>query len=266
MLQTRNGQEIPVEVTTRQVNIDGVQRLQWVFRDISERTRLEHLREDLTFMIYHDLRAPLANVTYSLEALEQLLPEQEDEAARSVIDIAARSTERIKRLTDSLLDIQRLEAGQALAKLTLTSVTDLVQESIETVRSIAESKEQEIQLSVDRSLPQVKVDSEMIQRVIINLIENAIKFNGRGGEITVGARRDGEWMQFWVQDHGPGIPPEDQGKIFNKFARLSSQTQGFGLGLAFCQLAVEAHGGRIWVESEEGSGATFYFSLPAVQD
>ncbi len=117
LLLTNGGREIPVEVYARQVNIDNVLRLQWLFRDITERRNLEHLREDLTFMIYHDLRAPLSNVNYSLEALRQVLPENTEPSTQSIIDVAARSVGRIQRLTNSLLDIQKLESGQTVTNL-----------------------------------------------------------------------------------------------------------------------------------------------------
>lgn len=261
-LRTKNGLEIPVEVHARQVDIDGVQRIQWIFRDITERKHLEHLREDLTFMIYHDLRAPLSNVNYSLEALQDMLPADSDPTLRSLIEVALRSTDRIQRLTNSLLDIHKLEAGQAIAMREPTPVHTLVQEALETVNGLAEGKNQTIQTALAADLPPVYADPDMIRRVLINLLENAIKFNRADGTITLGAKREEKQVHIWVQDQGPGIPPEEQENIFNKFARLYSQTQGFGLGLAFCQLAVEAHGGHIWVDSKPGAGATFTISLP----
>jgi signal transduction histidine kinase len=106
------------------------------------------------------------------------------------------------------------------------------------------------------------VDAEMIRRVLINLIENAVKFNAKEGVITIeGAATESKTL-ISIQDQGPGIAPEDHQDIFNKYARLSSQAQGFGLGLAFCRLAIEAHGGKIWVESAPNEGARFLFNLP----
>ncbi len=261
-LRTKQEREIPVEVYARQVDIDGTQRLQWMFRDITERKRLEQLREDLTFMIYHDLRAPLANVTYSLDALVQMLGEKPDDSIASVIEIATRSTARIQRLTNSLLDVQKLESGQAVTALERVTVKALMEEAVQSVHSIAELKNQELLLEVDENLPKVDVDPEMISRVIINLIENAIKFSTGPGKIGLKARRQNGWVHISVEDHGPGIPVEAQDTIFDKFSRSSSDTQGFGLGLAFSRLALEAHGGRIWVESIPGEGATFTFALP----
>ncbi len=105
----------------------------------------------------------------------------------------------------------------------------------------------------------------MSRRVLINLIENAIKFTPTGGQIEVGAKPDGDWLEFWVKDSGPGIPPADQTRIFEKFTRLRGKDKpgGLGVGLAFCRLAVNGHGGRIWVVSQPGAGAEFHFTLPA---
>jgi signal transduction histidine kinase len=114
------------------------------------------------------------------------------------------------------------------------------------------------------SLPLVDMDSEMIRRVLINMLENAIKYSRSEGNIAVALDRSENSLRVGVSDNGPGIPKEDQKRIFEKFARMQrkGRPKGLGLGLAFCRLAVEAHGGRIWVESETGQGSTFYFKLP----
>ena len=117
---------------------------------------------------------------------------------------------------------------------------------------------------MEENLPKVLCDADMIQRVLINLIGNALKHTPAGSTIVVGANRANEKeVMFWVQDNGPGISPEDQRRIFDKYARATTTgVHGLGLGLAFCRMAVEAHGGKIGVESAEGKGAKFYFTLP----
>jgi PAS domain S-box-containing protein len=261
-LRSQEGAAIPVEVYVRQVEIDHLVRLQWIFRDLTERKKLESLREDLTSMVYHDLRAPLANISYSLEAIESLLPEEVDPSIPSVLQVANRSTERIQRLTRSLLDVQSLEAGQPLGKRQAVALPGLVEEALETILPMAASKHLEINTEIPADLPLVKVDEEMIHRVLVNLVDNAIKVSPLDGRITLGARKEGEMLQVWVQDEGPGIAPHDREKVFDKFTRLGSPNQGIGLGLTFCRLAVEAHGGRIWIESQPDQGARFAFTLP----
>ena len=113
----------------------------------------------------------------------------------------------------------------------------------------------------------MSIDQDMIRRVVTNLLENASKYSPAGNDIEVGARSEGETVNIWVQDHGGGIPASEQERIFDKFTRLHSSNgpKGLGLGLAYCRLAVQAHGGRIWVESELGVGSCFIFTLPAMK-
>jgi signal transduction histidine kinase len=107
------------------------------------------------------------------------------------------------------------------------------------------------------------VDEDMARRVLINLMENSSKFTPTEGEIRVGAKHEGEWVQLWVSDTGPGIAPADQEHVFDKFTRLrGSNKPGLGIGLTFCRLAVVGHGGRIWIESDSGKGAVFHFTFP----
>jgi signal transduction histidine kinase len=114
----------------------------------------------------------------------------------------------------------------------------------------------------------VLVDGDMIRRVLINLTENAIKFTSPEGKIDIGAKQEGSFVRIWVDDEGPGIPPEERERIFDKFTRLRAKDgpRGLGLGLAYCRLAVIGHGGRIWVEGEPGSGSSFNFTLPIVDE
>jgi PAS domain S-box-containing protein len=264
ILYTQNGRQLPIQVHARSVLIEGITHLQWILRDISERKNLDSLREDLISMIYHDLRSPLANVVSSLDVFAAMLPENSDPAFRSLLNIALRSTERIQRLTNSLLDINRLEAGQPIGNLFATSPLLVASDAVEAVLPVVGNKGLKLTISVPDDLPPILVDGDMIRRVLSNLLENAVKFTPPGGFISVGAAPDGTLIQMWVQDSGSGIPPADRDRIFDKFTRLKAKDtpKGFGLGLAYCRLAVEGHGGRIWVEGQPGEGARFCFTLP----
>lgn len=264
-LYVENGIEIPIQVYVRQVEIDSLLHLQWIIRDISERKNLDSLREDLINMIYHDLRAPLGNVVSSLDVLDSMLPEDSDETLRSLLDIASRSTERIQRLTSSLLDMSRLEAGQPVGNRAPFPSRQLVRDAVDIIAPIATNKEQSISESLPDDLPDVFVEADMIRRVLSNLLENAVKFSPPGGMISFGARQEGSWIRFWVQDTGPGIPESEKERIFDKYTRLHAVDgpKGLGLGLAYCRLAVEAHGGKIWVENAADAGARFILTLPA---
>lgn len=263
VLHKADAEKVPVVVYARRVEFEDADSIQWTLHDITERKELDALREDLTSMIYHDLRSPLGNIVSSLGLLGGIVGE--DEAAQSVLKVAAHSTSRIQRLIDSLLDINRLESGQSIAEQSEVRAEDLIKTAVTDVGPSSSGRRQTIQVNVEDSLPAIWVDADMIRRVLINLLENAIKYSKAGTTIDVGAKLDGENVQFWVKDQGPGVPLAEQKRIFDKFARVnagSHRPTGLGIGLAFCRTAVLAHGGRIWIESEEGKGSRFMFSLP----
>lgn len=262
-LRKKDGGSVPVEVHVRRVELEESDSLQWMLRDIRERKDLDALREDLTSMIYHDLRSPLANIVSSIEVLAGLL-DSSDASAHSILGIASNSTARIQRLVDSLLDLNRLEAGQPVVEQNVTDPLSLVQQAVKDVEPAAEGRRQKLVSALPERLPLLWVDAGMTHRVLVNLLENAIKFTPTEGVIEIGAKKDGEWLQFWVRDSGPGISAADRERIFDKFTRLRGKDKpgGLGVGLAFCRLAVQGHGGRIWVESLDGQGAAFHFTLP----
>ena len=265
-LNTASGHSLPIRVYAREIKTEDESRLQWILRDITEQKKLDTLRDDLISMIYHDLRSPLANVVSSMNLLETLLP-TDDMAMKSLLDISLRSTGRIQRMTESLLDLSKLEAGQPIGKRALATISDLIYEAVEAIESTINNKNQSISYHVADKLPKVLVDQDMIRRVMTNLMENASKYSPAGTDIEIGAHQIDDQVQVWVQDHGGGIPASEHGRIFDKFTRLKSGNgpKGLGLGLAYCRLAVQAHGGKIWVESELGVGSRFTFSLPIAE-
>lgn len=260
----RAGRQLPVEVHVKRIRIGSVSFLQWILRDISERLELAELRTDLTSMVFHDLRSPIGNIISSLEVLQATLSET-DETIESVLSIAMRSSRRASRLVESLLDLDRLETNRAVLNLSQASIGALIAEAVEEIHPTAEAKGQLLRMELPPRLPVLEIDVDMIRRVLINLLENAIKYTRGGDQITVKAAAEDERIVVSVADSGPGIPAEDLEKIFEKFTRVTGddRPKGLGLGLAFCRMAVEAHGGEIHVESEEGQGATFFFTLPA---
>ena len=258
-----DGSELPVEVYVKRMDVEDQPVLQWIMRDMSERQALDQLRADLTSMIFHDLRSPLGNIISSLEVMKSSV-EEEDELLSPVISVAQRSSRRLSRLIDSLLDISLLEEGKAVLYKTVVSLPPLVQEAVEEVLPTAEAKGHDLSIDEGDELPKVDIDVDMIRRVIINLVENAVKYTPSGGKIVITVEDLGDKVQLGVNDTGSGIDPKDQARIFDKFARVErkGRSKGLGLGLAFCRLAVEARGGEIWVESEADQGSTFFFSLP----
>lgn len=258
---TKEGNQIPVEVYVRSVYFGKEEALQWTFLDISERKALDALRNDMASMIYHDLRSPLANVVSSLDILDSLL-EEKDEAVETVLTIASNATGRMQRLISSLLDINRLEAGHEIVTQDGASPSKLIHEAFEAVVPAIESRCQKIRISIPENLPNIWVDSDMITRVLINLLENASKFTPEAGNIEMGAKANGNSVELWVSDDGIGISPEKRVAIFEKFTRGKTKASGFGIGLAFCRLAINKHGGRIWVDEKHGKGTRFNINLP----
>ncbi|NWF65293.1 MAG: HAMP domain-containing histidine kinase [Chloroflexi bacterium] len=266
-LHKQDGGMTPVEVHARRVEFDQTNAIQWIMRDITSRKELDELRNDMTSMIFHDLRSPLGNIVSSLEMMSAIIPQ--DETVNSMLNIAKNSTGRIQRLVNSLLDINRLEAGQTITDQNSIDPVALVRESIRDVEPSVTARQHKLVNRATTVLPLIWVDVDMIYRVLVNLLENAIKFTPVNGRIDIGAQtsEDGMFVKFWVRDNGPGIPPSESERIFEKFTRLrgKSKTSGLGVGLAFCKLAVNAHGGKIWLESELGKGTTFWLTLPVAQ-
>jgi NtrC-family two-component system sensor histidine kinase KinB len=254
-----------LEAHMAKIDYGGREAIQWVGHDVSERVALEQMREDLTHMIIHDLRNPLGSIMSSIQLIRTAIVERDRTLPiMKLLGIAMRSGQKLYRLIDSLLDMGRLESGETELKRTSVSPEALVREAVEQIHPLALSRGQTLETQVAPDLPAVLADGDMVLRVLTNLMDNAIKFNLREGRTTVKAERVGEEIRFAVMDTGPGIPPESRQRVFDRFTRLESAEgiKGTGLGLAFCKLAVEAHGGRIWVESELGRGSRFYFTLP----
>ncbi len=263
-LITEKGEVIPVLVNARPLKIDGVSQIQWIIRDISEIKKLRQYQEDSVAMIYHDLRTPIANIISAVDILHSMHLEHNNPGVTSLINILSRSIDRMQRLTSNLLDIKYLEAGQAIVKRKQTSISEMIIEALQTIQLSAESKGQTLEVDIEPGLPELYVDADMIKRVLINLLENASKFTPKEGIIRADARQVDGNILISIHDTGPGIPSDAMQQIFEKFVSFSSglQNRSMGIGLAFCRLAVEAHGGKIWAESDPGNGSAFQFILP----
>jgi PAS domain S-box-containing protein len=254
----------PIEVHVSQITISKNVDLQWIFKDIQEQKNANQLRDDLSAMLYHDLRSPLANIISSLDIMGGMLPLTESESLKSVFEVAKRSSERMQRMIDGLLDINRLESGQQIVNKQIVVVNDVIMEAVDGIKATAHNKEIVILPELLKTSLKITVDADMIRRVLINLIENAIKFSPNGSTVRVGTKVKEENVEIWVDDEGSGIPENTKEKIFEKFIRLKQNypTKGMGLGLAFCKLAVRAHGGTIWVENIPQGGSRFIFTVP----
>ncbi len=258
--------EIPVSVRARRVQLRGRELVEWVLQDATTQMELDQLRGDLSAMIYHDLRGPLHTINGSITKLGKVLANHENPTVLTLLQIGIQSTRQLRRLVDSLLDIRRLEEGKAILDQQPMELRVLLADAVQLVQPIAFDAGQKIRFDLDNNLPLVMIDGDMMVRVVVNLLENAIKYTPESGFITLRAdlNRDKKRVRISISDSGPGIPQDQQHLIFDKFNRVKYRDAppGIGLGLAFCRLAIEAHGGTIWVESEPGNGAEFIFTLP----
>ena len=244
-----------------------------VVRDVTADHQMERLRQDLANMIVHDLRAPLTNMLVSVDLLLKPGPEPLNERQRRILNIASNSCHQMLDLVNALLDIRRLEKQTVELHRRPSYLSGIAAGVLEFLERIAEDKVIRVAVDLDR-LPAVEADTEMIRRVLQNLVDNALKFSPPQSTVQItGAiagvadlppgHPPGRWVIVDVRDQGTGVPEVYQQVIFELFVQApDGHGQGTGLGLAFCKLAVEAHGGRIWVESRPGQGATFRFTLP----
>jgi PAS domain S-box-containing protein len=232
-----------------------------LLRDINERKLLDQLREDLTHALVHDLRNPLTSISGSLEMLAEDADPVSSPVRRELVEVARANTQRMLGLVDSILEVHRLEAGQLPLDRKAVQLAPLVAEVLRLQAALAGEKRLHLVNAVPADLPPLWVDTRLTGRVLQNLVDNAIKFTPVGGTIRVTAGvESAQQLAVSVSDDGPGIPAEIEVGLFQKFVRGAGR--GSGLGLAFCRLAVEAHGGRIWAESGAGKGTTVSFTLP----
>ena len=220
---------------------------------------LERQRDDMRNMIVHDLRTPLTALIVGIEMLEtdgSLSGTQQE-----IIAIAAGGGRTLLGMINDLLDVEKLESGSAQLQYDEVTAASLVADAVAQVAFLAEEVRTMLVTEVAADLLPFSGDEKKLSRTLVNLLGNAIKFTG-AGTVTVSAHQDSDAIRFSVHDTGQGIPAESFGRIFEKFGQLDSRRVGTGLGLAFCKLAVEAHGGRIMVESTIGSGSTFSFTIP----
>jgi two-component system sensor histidine kinase/response regulator len=228
--------------------------------------QLEMLRGELTQMIVHDLRTPLAALLSGLQTLKAAGPL--NPVQQECYEMAASDGAALLGIINDLLDITRMEEGSLPLELQDLSAPDLLEAALRQVAALAQEMHQSIVRQVDPYLPTFAGDEDKLRRTLVNLVGNAIKFTPEGGTITCSIRFDESAMAlaFSVRDTGEGIPREAFARIFEKFGQVESRKAGrrgsTGLGLTFCKLAVEAHGGRIWVESELGKGSAFSFTIP----
>lgn len=232
--------------------------------DITESRTIEKMQSEFISIVSHELRTPLASIRGSLGLLAAGIFRDRPESTQQMLEIAASDTERLVRLVNDILDLDRLESSKVNLLKQSCDTAAILQKSVEAVQSIA--VENQINLSIVPSAVKIWADPDRIIQTLVNLLSNALKFSPPGSTVTLKAEDLTDRVLFAVSDRGRGIPPDKLETIFGRFQQVdasdSRQKGGTGLGLAICRSIVQQHGGRIWVESELGKGSSFYFTLP----
>jgi two-component system phosphate regulon sensor histidine kinase PhoR len=254
-------------VTAAPVRAAGANGAVMVLHDITDLRRLERVRRDFVANVSHEFKTPLTAIQGFAETL--LSGALDDKANRvRFVEIIREHARRLARLTDDLLKLSRIEAGRLELELRPIRVEALVNGCVETARLNAKARGLQISVDLQENAPPVRGDGAQLGEVLQNLLDNALQYTPSGGQIELKARSNGHDVIFTVTDSGIGIPESDLERIFERFYRVdaarSREAGGTGLGLAIARHIVDAHGGRIWVESAVGQGSRFHFSIPSV--
>jgi len=261
----KNGTEFPVEVGLNPIRIGHGLLVLAVIVDITERKRLERLKDEFVSTVSHELRTPLTSIFSSLGLLVGNAGGTLPDTTRRLLSIAYTNSQRLVRLVNDILDIEKMECGQVAFNLMAVDLRSLVEQTIEANRGFAESYRVNIRLgSMADGI--VQADPDRLSQVVTNLLSNAIKFSPPHGEVVVAAERRGDALRLSVRDHGPGIPADFKSRVFEKFAQAdgtnAKQKSGTGLGLSIVKQIVGRLGGKVDFADAPGGGTIFYVDLP----
>jgi signal transduction histidine kinase/CheY-like chemotaxis protein len=234
---------------------------------LAARDETEAVKADFMSMIVHDLRSPLAGILAGSDILKGGLAGELNDDQKQVVEILGSSSKRLMTLVNEVLDMSRIEAGRLSLHRSSAHPDAMVRRTVDETRFLAGEKNQVLDFAAAADLPELNCDQEKVEQVLINLVTNAIKFTPVGGKVHVAAESVKGGIRFTVSDTGPGLTPEEQGHLFQKYSELAgrrkAELKGTGLGLFICRSIVEAHGGTIGVTSAPGKGSSFHFMLPA---
>jgi NtrC-family two-component system sensor histidine kinase KinB len=237
-----------------------------LLRDVTHFEELDRLKSDFVSTASHELRGPLTGVAMSVSLLRESAWPRLASKEQSLLAAAEEDLARLRALVNDLLDLSRIESGRVELSFMPMSPTAIIERIVEIFEPQARQAGIELRSTFPDELPEVRVDATKVTWVLSNLVSNALRYTSAGGFIDIAAMPAGRHVHVSVKDSGVGIPPELQGRVFDKFVRVGPDQAegGTGLGLAICKEIVRAHGGTIWVESESGKGSTFTFTIPTV--
>jgi two-component system sensor histidine kinase ResE len=235
-----------------------------VVRDISKENQLENMRRDFVANVSHELRTPLTLIQGYAEALEEGLAVDE-EARQEMVGIIREETNRLKRLVSDLLDLSKMQSGNLQLTLNSINLPSLLERATHPFRPLAREQKIQLKLQLGQQLPEIIGDEDRLAQVLINLLDNALRYTPEGGAIELGVAAKGKGVEIWVQDSGSGISPQEVPYIFERFFKVDKSRRrdsaGTGLGLAIAKSIIQAHGGTFRVESELGKGTGFFIGL-----
>lgn len=263
-----NGRIIPVEVTASPLTGDHqIEGAVVVFRDITQRREVDKMKGEFVSMVSHELRTPLTSIRGSLGLLSGGAFGELPPAMTRMVAIALQSTERLTRLVNDILDIERIEAGMMPLELADHETRTLIESAAAQMQGLA--AQADISVVIKQTPGRVHADSDRVIQTLINLLGNSIKFSPAGARVEISTRRVRDQFEFAVSDNGPGIPDDQLDLIFERFQQGDSSDargrSGSGLGLAISRSIIERHGGRIWASNNASAGATFFFTLPEAE-
>ena len=246
-------------------NIQGVVTL---LQDVTRFKDLDRMKSEFIATVSHELRTPLTSLSMSIDILSQEVIGSVNQRQKDLLVAAKDDSERLRKLVKELLDLSKLESGKYELKKELVDFRRLVADAVRPLRLPFEEKQIHLELNIPEHLPALSADSHQLTWVVTNLLSNALRFTDTSGKVQLTAKEENQGILVTVTDTGHGIPHENLETIFDKFVQVKSSTEttpgSVGLGLAIAREVVEAHGGRIWVESQVGVGSTFFFTFPSV--
>lgn len=245
--------------------LDGGPRVRFYFSDITELKRLDQLKSDFVNMVSHELRSPLTTMLASVKMIYDGMLGDLTKHQKEALSLVLKTTQRLARLSNELLDLSKIEAGKMDLQCVSTDLRELIEDVQKNFQPLAYERGLKLKTSIPQDPLVLLIDPDKIVEVFTNLVNNALKFTVQG-TVELSAVTTSDGVRCAVSDSGPGIAEKDLPKVFEKFQQLhapaSAKEKGTGLGLTLCKGIVELHGGKIWVESQLGHGTSFLFTLP----
>jgi PAS domain S-box-containing protein len=267
--QHKDGTEFPVEVGLNPIHLGNDLFILGVIIDISERKRIERLKDEFVSIVSHELRTPLTSIAGSLGLLAGGAAGKLPDPVTRLLTIARANSQRLVRLINDILDIEKMEAGQIVFQFSRVDARSLVEQALESNRGFADEYRVRLRLDADSVAGVVHADADRLSQVITNLLSNAIKFSPKDAEVVAAVEQRGDNIRISVRDHGCGIPAQFKPRVFEKFAQAevgdTRQKVGSGLGLSIVKQIVTRLGGTAGFEDASGGGTVFHVDLPACE-